>query len=271
VHPILFHLGTFPVHSYGVMFALALAVGLGGAVWIGWRDGLPADWLWDVAIALIVGTVVGGRLEYVRTHWSTFAAHPAQILALRDGGVVFYGGFVGALVCILAVIRWRGMPIWRVVDIYGAMVPIGHAVGRIGCFLAGCCYGAPTDLPWGVTYPPGGIPPSDVPRHPTQLYEAAYDLALGAFLLWFRRNRGGEGRTFALLLLLYPGFRALNEVLRGDDIRGRFLGTALTNAQATSILLFALGLVVWRFRTRARSGEPPPLADSALGTGAPPP
>lgn len=255
--PVLFSIGGFEVHSYGVMFALALGSGILAAVTIAEREGIAPAWMWDISLALIVGTVVGGRAEYVRTHWTSFAADPASVFALRDGGVVFYGGFIGALIGVVGTILWHRAPLWRIVDIWAALVPLGHAIGRIGCFLAGCCYGAPTGLPWAVVFPPGGKAPSGVPLHPTQLYEAGFDVLLGVALLWFRTTRAlpfrrFDGQTLAALLMLYPTFRVLNEQLRGDEVRGLAFG-AITNAQATSVGLFALGAAVLAVRASAET------------------
>lgn len=241
MHPILFELGGHAVHSYGVLQALGLFLGISLGVWQGRRQGWPASWLWDLGILIILAGVGGARLEYVRLRWSEFAAQPARILDLGDGGEVFYGGLIGAILVVVAYTRWRGMA-WRgVVDAYAAAVPLGHALGRIGCFAAGCCYGAPSGLPWAVVFPPGSRAPAGLPLHPVQLYEAAFDTLLGLGLLFGPRL--APGRRFAAMLVLYPAFRAFNELFRGDAVRG-FVGVFST-AQLTSLLLLGVGLAVW--------------------------
>ncbi|MES2638940.1 MAG: prolipoprotein diacylglyceryl transferase [Myxococcota bacterium] len=271
MHPILFTVGGLEVHTYGVMAAVGFLFGVTGAAILGSRPGpsgrsegdLSWDFLWDLAIVLIVGAVVGSRLEYVRTRWAKYAAAPMEILDLRDGGLVFYGGLIGAVLSALLFIRWRRKPVWRVLDLYAPFIVLGHAFGRIGCFAAGCCYGAPTDVPWAVVYPMGGKPPGGVPLHPTQLYEVLTNVLVGAVLLGVRARgpRGGatngEGLTFAALLVLYPAFRVVNELFRGDGIRGYVAG-GVTNGQAISAALFAAGLVLlWTRWPRPGSGPKP--------------
>ncbi len=260
MHPVLFSLGGFEVHTYGVMAGLGFLFGVTGAAIVGARAGLSWDFLWDLAIVMITGAVVGSRLEYVRTRWDQYAEAPLQVFDLRDGGLVFYGGLIGAVLASVAVIRWRRQPVWQLLDLYAPFIVFGHAFGRLGCFAAGCCYGAPTDLPWGVVYPAGGKPPGGVPLHPTQLYEVGTNVLVGLVLLGIRAHfrgagraeytgvggvaaRRGDGLTFAALLVLYPAFRAVNELFRGDIVRGYAVGS-ITNGQAISMALFATGVVM---------------------------
>lgn len=234
---------------------MGVGIGIATMLALGRREGVDPDVLWELAIVLLVGIVGGSRLEYVRTHWGDFADEPLRVLALRDGGLVFYGGLVGVLLATAAWVAWRRAPVWKLLDLMAIGLPFGHAVGRVGCLLAGCCYGAPTGLPWGVTYPAGGDAPAGVPVHPTQLYEAAFDVALGAALAWARPRRRFDGQLFCTFLFFYPTFRALNETMRGDAIRG-FVAGGLSNAQVTSLVLFALGATVWwaRRATADRTG-----------------
>lgn len=241
MHPILFEVGGHAVHTYGVLLGSGLFGGIALGAWLGRRDGMKADWFWDIGILIVISSIIGARLEYVRTRWEWFVEHPGQILTLADGGLVFYGGLIGAMLAVVAYALFRGLPLRRVFDVYAAPIPLGHALGRVGCVAAGCCYGAPTDLPWAITYPEGSAAPAGVPVHPVQLYEAGFDAILGVSLLLIPGLR--PGRRFAAFLVLYPAFRAFNELFRGDQVRG-FVG-AISNAQAISLVLGALGLVLW--------------------------
>lgn len=248
MHPVLFRIGGFEVYGYGVLYALGVALGILGARQLLLREGVANDTTWDLALALIVGVVGGARLEYVRSHLGAFADAPWRVFALRDGGLVFYGGFVGAVVAVLAMARWRKVPSLRVFDAFVAYLPFGHALGRVGCVFAGCCWGAPTDLPWGLSYP-AGHESGGVPTHPVQLYEAAFNVVLGGTLLRLHARRRYDGQVLATFLLTYPVFRAFNETLRGDLVRG-FVAGAVTNAQATSLVLVLAGLAVGWFARR---------------------
>ena len=248
MHPVLFRIGGFAVYGYGVLYALGVALGILGARRLLRREGVTDDTTWDLALALIVGVVGGARLEYVRSHLGEFADAPWRVLALRDGGLVFYGGFIGAVVAVLAVARWRKVPPLRVFDAYAVFLPFGHALGRVGCVLAGCCWGAPTGLPWGLRYP-ADHESGGVPTHPVQLYEAAFNVVLGLLLVRFHGRRRHDGEVLAAFLLTYPVFRAFNETLRGDVVRGFVVGS-ITNAQATSLVLVLAGLALGWYARR---------------------
>lgn len=260
--PILLRIGSFELHTYGVMLALGLFVGIAGAVRLGAREGMPASWMWDLGLVILGGAIVGSRLEYVRSHWAAFAGDPSAIFDLRSGGLVFYGGLVVSLLGIAAYCRWRGLSVMRVFDAFSPMVALGHALGRLGCFAAGCCHGKETGVPWAVIFPPGSEAPPGVPLHPTQLYESGFNTLLGAALLWGLPRRRFDGQVFAGLLLAYPAFRMVNESLRGDLIRGTTV-FGLTNGEATSAALLALGLVVLLTRGfTAWPGRPRPARAS---------
>ena len=250
MHPVLLHVGGFAVHGYGVCYAVATAVGILWARRLAARDGIGSDAWWDVCLGLIVGMILGARLEYVRTHVADFASDPARVFALRDGGLVFYGGLIGGVAGMALVARWRRLSLLAVLDAFAVSTPLAHAIGRVGCVLAGCCWGRPTDLPWAVRYPvthaSGGVP-----VHPVQLYEAAFNVALSLALARVHGRRTFRGQTLALYLIVYALFRAGNEGFRGDAIRGVAVA-GLSNAQATSIVLVLAGLgVAWLGRRSA--------------------
>jgi phosphatidylglycerol---prolipoprotein diacylglyceryl transferase len=255
VLPVLFSVAGLKVYAYGVAIAVGFSGGILYAVRASRREGLPHDLFWDLALAYIVGGVAGARLEYVRTHPARFFADPAQILALREGGLVFYGGLAGALVAAAAVVAWRKVPLWRALDLSSVGLAIGLSVTRVGCFLSGCCYGAPTSLPWGVVYPEGAHPPSGVPLHPTQLYESLACATMAAYLAWRRPRRRFDGELVGTFFVAYPVFRAFNESIRGDLERGYAFGT-VTNGQATSALLLLVGIAVLVARARTSAATP---------------
>lgn len=251
--PVLFRIGDFAVHSYGVALGAGLFLGIWGAVRLGVRAGMPASWLWDLGLVILAGAVVGSRAEYVRTHWSAFAGDPLAMMDVRAGGLVFYGGLVAAILGIALYCRWRGLAVMRVFDTFSPMVALGHAIGRLGCLAAGCCFGRETDVPWALVFPPGSQAPAGVPLHPTQLYEVGFNALLCVALLWLLPRRRYDGQVFAALLVLYPAFRMVNETLRGDEVRGTTV-LGLTNGEATSLALGAVAALV--ILTRGFSGWP---------------
>lgn len=232
------------------MLGLALAGGMGLAVWRGRSQGIDADAMWELGIVIVVAAILVSRLEYVRTQWPKYADSPARILSFSDGGLVFYGGIVGALLGIAAWSAARRIPMRTTLDLYAPSIALGHALGRLGCFFAGCCYGRPTDVPWAVTFPEGGLAPAGLPLHPTQLYEAAAEATFGVLLLLAPPLL--PGRLAGGWLMAYAIFRSFNETFRGDGIRGYVLDGLLSNAQATSIAMFAVGLLL-SIGPRARS------------------
>lgn len=163
-----------PIHAYGVVLALAFVAGIAMGVVNGRRIGLGTDQVLDLAVWFLVSAMVGARALYI-------VLYPAQFptvwswFALTQGGLVFFGGFLATAATMIAFGKWHRIRLRDLGDMIAPCLILGHAVGRIGCFLNGCCYGRPTDLPWGVVFPRLG---DGLPRHPTQLYEAGFLAAL---------------------------------------------------------------------------------------------
>lgn len=200
-----------------------------------WRAGEVGLSRWKIAltcgVALLAG-IVGSRIGYVMVDWNYYRLHPAQIPRFDLGGMVFYTGWFLGTLGILATIRLFQLPLWKTIDLIIPPGAFAQGVGRIGCFLTGCCAGSPTSLPWGVVFPP-----ETIRRHPTQLYESA-----GVFLLFFllkriERRNPPPGAVFYYTLLYYGLLRFILEFIRGDARPGPF---GLSIAQWIS-----LALVVW--------------------------
>lgn len=259
MHPILFTLpGGIPIYGYGFMLSLGILTAAFGAAHTASQDGIERTRLYDFGILAFVFGVLGGRLEYVRTHWfEKFAADPSSALGLRDGGYVFYGGFVLAVAACAIWARIHKVPLARVADHAAPFIGVGIGFARLGCFLVGCCYGCPTDLPWAVTFPEEAIAPPDIARHPTQLYESAYAFLVlfGGLTVYRLRFRHFEGAGIVLFGILYGCWRIFIETLRCDGERGYVLDGLLTNGQLTSIIIIGIsvGLGVLLHRRAART------------------
>lgn len=243
MHPILFEYGRLHLYTFGVFVALGFTAGM----WVGGREaerfGLDKQAFQDLCFTLLVSSVAGARLFFVLLEWKYFAAHPLHVFSLWEGGLVFYGGFLGAALAVVWHVRRKGLSPWDAADAIAPGLALGQAFGRLGCTFAGCCYGAACNLPWAITFHDprrAGDAPLGVPLHPTQLYEAIGNFALFTLLFVFLApKRRFRGQLFATYLTLYPVLRFVVELFRADP-RGSF--GPLSTSQALGIPLFALGL-----------------------------
>ena len=258
MYPKLFELGPIGIYSYGLILAAAYLIGLRVAVARGRARGLDGRRVMDLGLAVIFSALIGAKLLLFVLEFDQIVRDPAVIWSLLRYAGVFYGGFLLAVGVAFWYMRRHAMPIWTTCDAFAPGIVLGQAIGRIGCLLAGCCYGRPTDLRWGITFTDplaaasaGGA--LDVALHPTQLYESAAALViLGCLLAVERRGRAFPGRTFWTYLLLYPAARFVIEMYRGDP-RGTVFD--LSTSQFVSVLLIPLSLVM--LIVLARSGGPP--------------
>jgi phosphatidylglycerol---prolipoprotein diacylglyceryl transferase len=246
VHPIAFHLGSLTITWYGVMVALGFLTGLWTASRRGVRDGIASEQILDLGPWLIIGAIVGSRLLYVITFWhEQFSGKPiTEMFMVWHGGLVFYGGLIGAsLACIFFSLLKR-VPAFRLGDIMMPSVALGSVFGRIGCLLNGCCYGKMCHLPWAIRFPQGHETyPNGV--HPTEIYDALLNLGFYFALAWMCRRKKYDGQVFAAYLIGYAVLRSLVEVFRGDYPPDQFLlGGWATPAQVVSIGVLGIGLVL---------------------------
>ena len=235
MHPILLKLGPFTLYSYGLMIAL----GFLAAVWdVGRRAvraGLDRKRLQNLALTALLAGILGARVLYVLLNWSQYRGNGWEIFRLDHGGLVYYGGFVAGLAAVFWGARRSQFPLWKTIDLCVPPLVLAHAFGRIGCFLNGCCYGKPTQAPWAVAFPNECIP-----RHPAQLYESAFLLALFFLLGWLQRRDLRPGTVLLVYGLAYGTWRFNVEFLRGDN---PIVSGGLTLFQWLSLLL--AGVCAW--------------------------
>jgi phosphatidylglycerol---prolipoprotein diacylglyceryl transferase len=248
VHPIAFHIGSFAVHSYGVMMALAFLAGLWTATLRARREKISGERVADVTLWLMVGAIIGARIVYVTTYWKTeFADQPiSEIFMIQHGGLVYYGGLIGATIAGMIYIHWKKMPLWKTADVFAPSIALGSVFGRIGCLLNGCCYGRACSLPWAISFPADNpLHPPTTPVHPTEIYDALLNLVLYVFLAWLFRRKKFDGQIFATYLILYAVFRSIVEYFRGDYPPDHVHFTfGLTSAQLVSVPIFIIGLAL---------------------------
>jgi phosphatidylglycerol---prolipoprotein diacylglyceryl transferase len=266
MYPVLFHIGSFAVNTYGVFLALAFLAAIFVTVRLAERDGLPKERIYDLCLWLLVSSLVGSKILMFFTE-PEYREHPLQLLSLdflRSGGV-FYGGLLGALITGYVLLKRWELPWWKTADACAPGIALGNALGRQGCFSAGCCWGKPTSLPWGVRFTEAGHEvtgvPIDVKLHPTQLYESFAMLIAFVFLLWLHKRKKFSGQVILTYAVIYAAVRFLIEFVR-DDPRGDILGlttlTGLSTSQMIGIVVGIGALIVLVVRWR-RSNEPKSL------------
>jgi phosphatidylglycerol:prolipoprotein diacylglycerol transferase len=259
MHPILLDLGPATIYTYGVLLASAYLLGLKLAMVRAKARGLDEARVLDLGIYIIISALIGAKLLLVITDFRTFINDPSQLMTLARSGGVFYGGLILAVSVALWYIRKIGLPLWTTCDVFAPGIALGHVVGRMGCFFAGCCWGRETDVPWAITftdpYAAANVgTPLNVPLHPTQLYEAgAEGLILLLLLSTEKKGTKYPGRTFWLYMLLYAISRFIIEFYRNDP-RGAVL--MFSTSQFISIVLAPLALVM--LVVLGRQGAPAP-------------
>lgn len=251
MHPILFTLFGFPVKAYGFFIVIAHLSGLTALFLLARRRGLPSLPLIDLFFVSIVTGLLGARGLYVLTNWAEFSSRPAALFSLDQGGLSLFGGFVPAFFAAILLLRWKKLPVLRYADALCPALPFSIALIRLGCFLQGCCYGAPTDAPWAVIYRrlDSQVPPALLDRalHPTQLYEALFLFALAALLfLWQARNRMPPGLLGTFTVFAYCVFRFYLDFHRGDLVRGALGVEWLTLSQLLAVVgMLTAPVVAW--------------------------
>ena len=235
MHPVLFRIGSCSIYSYGAMLALAFLACSFLAKRRAVSIGMDGEKILDLMIVLIISGVIGGRLFFVLLDLEYFRSRPLDIFKLWEGGLVWYGGLILAVISGAAFLRIYKMPLLKTADLMIPYVALGQAIGRIGCFLNGCCYGKATTLPIGVVFNPkqGAV-------LPTQLFES---IAMFIVYLVLRRRVPSNGRTLLQYLILYSAFRFCIEFLRGDNM---LTVMGLTFSQVVSIVVFAMAVILWK-------------------------
>jgi phosphatidylglycerol:prolipoprotein diacylglycerol transferase len=242
------------------MMALAFLVG----IWIARRrfrsSGLDPDIVIDFAVLVILTSVAGARAAYVMVRWDYFSGDPMAVFRVWEGGLALYGGIIVGVVVGLAFLARRGIYIWKGADLMVPSVAMGIAIGRIGCFLNGCCFGEPCDLPWAVSFGPGSMAGQEfagIHLHPTQIYESLIALGVFFILLAVERRKPFEGFLFWLFVALLAISRFVIDPLRHygtESVLLRAGGFQLTNNQAMGVALLVLAFVAMVHLAR-RSGQ----------------
>ncbi len=256
VHVRMTALAASDLHTYGLMVAAGFLAALTYARFEAVRVGEDPDRVLDLCFYLLIAAIVGARLFFVFSNFRSYLENPVEIFRVWRGGLVFYGGFILAVIVGIVYVRRNRMPIWKTADILAPGIALGHFFGRMGCFFAGCCYGKACTLPWAVIFTHReSLAPLMTPLHPTQLYSAFANLMIFSILWIWRTRKRFDGQIFWVYVLLYAAARFTIEFYRGDDRGGYWLG-GLSVSQIIAVFFFlvAAGML---FRLAKRKGDGP--------------
>ena len=251
--PKLISVGSFVLPTYGVPVVSGLIVGLMIAARLGQREGLEKDQVYNLGVYLALAGIIGSKAALIIQEWDYYRLNPSHLFSfatLQSGGI-FYGGLIAAILTGVWYTRRSRLPFLKTADAFAPGVAVGHALGRMGCFAAGCCWGEPTSLPWGVTFTNPysreivGVP-LNVPLHPTQLYEALAELGIFVFLYSQFRKKQFDGQILGWYLLLYSTARFVIEIFRSHAVDAVLWEGGLSAAQGISLVLFGIGIwLLW--------------------------
>jgi len=242
-------IGPLTLHTYGVLLALAFIAGL----WVASRqakaNGLDSARITDMAVYVLIAGLVGAKLLLVVVEWGYYARNPRELLSIFQSGGVFYGGLLGAFPVAWWYARKHALPPWRTADALAPAVALGQAIGRMGCFSAGCCYGKPSEAAWAVTFHDPYAArtvgtPLDVPLHPTQLYEAAATFLIFLVLMRLAARKRFDGQLTLAYVALYAVARFVIEFFRGDAVRGTVFEWLSTSQFIAALSVVAVALVL---------------------------
>lgn len=250
MHPILFRIGSFELYTYGALLAVAFLVAIYLGMRAAEREGLKTEFVADLGIVIILSSIVGARLFYILFYDLQYTLeHPAELLKLRQTGLVYYGGLIFAVGAGFLFCKWRRVSFPLALDIAAPSIAIGQAIGRIGCLMSGCCYGKPAWVLWAIK-----IPYLENPRHPTQIYESLATLAIFFGLTSFQKHKTRNGQVMWLYAVAYAGARFGLEFLRGDNPQ---ILLGLTVSQVISVLVMIgavpLAFFVWQPAAREQA------------------
>ena len=252
MYPELIHLDSIILRSYGLLIALAIAISFATGLILFKKQGLPLEEGLRSGLFMLFGAVAGARLMYVFMHWDRFATGLDNILKISGGGMIYWGGVTG---CVLALWIYSGIRssyFWRLGDTWAPAAAFGITVGWIGCLLAGCCYGLPTNGPLAITFhDTASLAPVGTPLYPTQVYYAMAEVTIICVVLWLRDRKKFEGQVFLWYLILEANASLLVERYRGD-FRGQVFDMDMSPGQflATLILIGAVIALLIKARNK---------------------
>ncbi|HDK27911.1 MAG TPA: prolipoprotein diacylglyceryl transferase [Candidatus Atribacteria bacterium] len=266
MYRILFHIGSFPIYSYGVMIALAFVTGILFAMREAKRYEEDPERILDISLYIIIGALIGGRLGYVIFHLDYYTKSPLEIFYFRQGGLSFLGAFILAYILSLWYVKRSKLSFWKYTDIIAPSIALGLGIGRIGCFLNGCCFGVVSEK-YGIKFPALNMPPvylqqlkdgliasgssHSLPVIPTQLCSSLYGFLIFIILIWIKKYKKYDGFIFLIFLILYSISRFIIEFFRFHEDDYIFLN--LTVTQAICIIIAFCSLIFMRILNKDKA------------------
>jgi phosphatidylglycerol:prolipoprotein diacylglycerol transferase len=257
--PRLFQIGSFSMPTYGLLVATGVLIGLWISVRNSAKQGVDPEHAWNLGIYVVLAGIIGAKVLYIINDWSSYSGHWGDIFSLStlQAGGVFSGGLIAGLAIAAWYIHKHKIPALATCDAFAPGLALGHAIGRLGCFSAGCCFGKETHHFWGVVFTNplansiSGTP-LGVPLQPTQLFEAAVELVNFFILAWLFKRKKFDGQVFGAFMMLYGFARFFLEFLRGDPGRGEVFGGFMSGTQLIAIFLVLGGGFLWWLRSNQR-------------------
>jgi phosphatidylglycerol:prolipoprotein diacylglycerol transferase len=256
MYPTLFEISLgsikLPLHTYGFMIAIGFLLAIRAVRKLSLKNNINPELTSDLSFWLLMYGFIGARVLFVITRLDFFIQNPIEIFKVWEGGLVFFGGLIASTAYSIFFFKKHKLSPWKMIDVLSPGVVLAHAFGRLGCLGAGCCYGRPTSLPWGIKLNSElvDITMRGIPLHPTQIYESLSLMLLFLSLMFISKNKKFDGQVGLTYFMVYPVIRSFIEVFRGDTIRGFIIDSFLSTSQFISILVFISALVVLQYRMK---------------------
>jgi phosphatidylglycerol:prolipoprotein diacylglycerol transferase len=242
MHPVLIEFGFIKIFTYGLLVASGFFFAIMLSAHLGKKQGMDPQKIIDLSFYILIASLVGARLLYIIVEFDYFSANPLEVFKFWNGGLVFYGGLILGVVVTIVYLKKHQMPLWTVADILAPSLALGQAIGRWGCFFAGCCYGRETDVPWAITFTnESSLAPLGVALHPTQIYLSLNALVIFGILMWLSKRKSFDGQIIWAYGILYSIGRFIIEFYRDDD---RGVVGMFSTSQIIGIIVFAVSIIM---------------------------
>jgi len=255
MHPILINIGSFNLYTYGLFVALGFLTAMQVTKINARQYNISADTITDIFFVILVASLVGARLLYVLINFKSYQNNLIGIFQIWNGGLVFFGGFLAAVIASIVYFKKKNLDLWKTADVLAPGIAIGHAIGRIGCLFAGCCYGKTCDLPIAIKFTNSeSLAPLNVYLHPTQIYSVISNLIIFFILLWLQKHKKFHGMVFLIYIMLYSLFRSIIEFFRGD-FRGDFIFDFISMSQGIGFMVSLTAFIILIKLSRSSHGS----------------